>query len=307
MRITNQQMIDNAIRHMTDNQARLAALQEKIASTKQFQSASENPSAASAALGLRSTLKYNQVYLETAQLTDDWMTASEHAMQSAATVAEKAIVAVTRGISDTLGTEERAALKEELEGLLAQAIDTGNTKHQGYYIFSGFSIGTAPFSLDVNNSPDPANPDTVVYGGDPTNGQMKREIGPGQSVVVNVNGQGAFSPLFAALIKARDALDVFNGSNDKTRMQESLTELQAALDTINTNRTENGARQRQVQSAVDYLEKTGLEIKSLLSQKEDLNMVEAISMLRAQETSYQASLEVGQRAISALNLFDVLR
>jgi len=307
MRVTNQQMIDNAIRHMTDNQARLAALQEKIASTKQFQSASENPSAASAALGLRSTLKYTETYLETARLTDDWITASEYGLQQAGGVAQKALAAVTRGLSDTMGTEERAAIKVEMEGLLAQAIEAGNTSHQGYFIFSGFSINTQPFSLNTNSSPDPLDPDTVDYAGDPTNGQMKREIGPGQSVMVNVNGQATFSPLFAALIKARDALDTFNGSTDMVRLRESLTELQEALDTINTTRTENGARQRQVQSAVDYLEKTGLEIKSLLSQKEDLNMVEAISMLRAQETSYQASLEVGQRAISALNLFDVLR
>jgi flagellin-like hook-associated protein FlgL len=126
-------------------------------------------------------------------------------------------------------------------------------------------------------------------------------------VTVNLDGEGAFSPLFAALIKARDALDTFNGSTDPVRLRESLGELQAALDTLSLRQTENGARQRQVRSAVDYLERTSLEIKSLLSQKEDLNMVEAISLLRAQETSYQASLEVGQRAISALNLFDILR
>jgi hypothetical protein len=36
-------------------------------------------------------------------------------------------------------------------------------------------------------------------------------------------------------------------------------------------------------------------------------MAEAIAQLSSQETSYQAVLEVSQRAISALNLFDVLQ
>jgi len=36
-------------------------------------------------------------------------------------------------------------------------------------------------------------------------------------------------------------------------------------------------------------------------------MAEAVAMLTSQETTYKAVLEVGQRAISALNLFDVLQ
>ena len=64
---------------------------------------------------------------------------------------------------------------------------------------------------------------------------------------------------------------------------------------------------RQVTTTIDHLEKTNLSLKSLLSEKEDVNMAEAIAMMQAQETTYQAVLEVGQRAISALNLFDVLQ
>jgi hypothetical protein len=44
----------------------------------------------------------------------------------------------------------------------------------------------------------------------------------------------------------------------------------------------------------------------VLSQKQDANLAEAISMLKNQETSYQVVLEVSQRAISALTLFDYL-
>ena len=64
---------------------------------------------------------------------------------------------------------------------------------------------------------------------------------------------------------------------------------------------------RQVDAAIDHLGKTNLTLKSLLSEREDVNMAEAIAMMQGQETTYQAVLEVGQRAISALNLFDVLQ
>jgi len=69
----------------------------------------------------------------------------------------------------------------------------------------------------------------------------------------------------------------------------------------------NGARQRQVSSSKDHLELANLSLKNLLSDKEDVNMAEAVAMLSSQETTYKAVLEVGHRAISALNLFDVLQ
>jgi len=64
---------------------------------------------------------------------------------------------------------------------------------------------------------------------------------------------------------------------------------------------------RQVDSAANFLETVKLETKSLLSEKEDTNMAEGIALLANQQTTYQAVLEVSQRAISALSLFDYLR
>jgi flagellin-like hook-associated protein FlgL len=90
-------------------------------------------------------------------------------------------------------------------------------------------------------------------------------------------------------------------------LEASLTDIAAAQDEIGNLRSTNGARMRQVDSAINYLEKSNLTLKGLLSEKEDVNMAEAIANLTNQETTYQAVLEVGQRAISALNLFDLLR
>ena len=63
---------------------------------------------------------------------------------------------------------------------------------------------------------------------------------------------------------------------------------------------------RNKKTVTERIEKTQLEIKSLLSKKEDVNMAEAIVNLRRQETVYQSVLEVGHRAISAMSLFDML-
>jgi flagellin-like hook-associated protein FlgL len=71
-------------------------------------------------------------------------------------------------------------------------------------------------------------------------------------------------------------------------------------------RTSNGAHLRQVESASDSLVKMQTETKGLLSQNEDMNIAEGIALLANQQTTYEAVLQVGQRAISALSLFDYL-
>jgi flagellar hook-associated protein 3 FlgL len=142
--------------------------------------------------------------------------------------------------------------------------------------------------------------DVVNYQGDA--GVMLRNIGPGQAITQNVDGNAALSPLFSAMISARDALN----SNNTANLQAAAAALQAAIRNVSDAATVNGARQRQVRLSQDRLEKAQIELKSLLSQKEDANMAEVISSLRHQETVYQTVLEVGHRAISALSLFDML-
>lgn len=296
MRITNRLMNDNAVYYMEENLQKLYDLQEKVSSGKQFQRASDNPVQATAALSLRSTMKISQGYLDTTRSMNAWMSTTDYSMQQMVKSAKRALNLAQEGQSDTIGPDERKALAAEMDMILQQAVGIGNTSHQGNYIYSGFKTNTVPFTLLDNNN-DGAY-DAVNYNGD--SGVILRNVGPGQSIPQNVDGNASFSPLFSALIQARDAL----GNNDKATLQTAVGALNTALDGINETTTTNGARQRQVTQIGERLEKTQIELKSLLSQKEDVNMTEAVSSLRYQETVYQTVLEVGNRAISTLNLFD---
>jgi flagellar hook-associated protein 3 FlgL len=120
---------------------------------------------------------------------------------------------------------------------------------------------------------------------------------------MNLTADNEIRPFLDALIDIRDALN----SNNTTDLRSALGVLETTVDGIDKLRTSNGARQRQVSSASEYLEKTQIELSSLLSQNDDANMAETISLMRNQEITYQAVLEVGSRAISALNLFEYLR
>ncbi|MBE0695342.1 MAG: hypothetical protein IH586_00295, partial [Anaerolineaceae bacterium] len=273
-----------------------------------FNYASENPTGASLSLNLRSTLKTSQAYLDTASLTYDWMGASEFALQQLEDLAIRSKNLALAGLNDTLGADERiSALAVEVNAILNEAVDVSNTNHKGQYIFAGFQINTAPIELQTYDPADPrydpANPGKqhAEYLGD--SGIMQRSLGPSQSITMNMNANSEIRPFLDALIDIRDALN----NNDTTALRTALGLLETSVNGLDQMRTSNGARQRQVTSSSEYLEKTQIELSSLLSQNEDANMAETISLMRNQEITYQAVLEVGSRAISALNLFEYLR
>lgn len=294
MRVTNRLMMENTIRLMGENLEKLGNLQGKAASGKNFVQASDDPKAAHSSLSLRSSLSSTKSYLETASNVGEWMSATEVAFSKMVDLATKTINTSLEGISDSQ-TNARPGLAEQIDGFLESAIEVGNSKHQENYIFSGFKTTSEPFALVAGI------PDTVSYSGD--TGAIQRDLGANQSITVNIDGDTTFSPLFTAMIAARDALI----ANDVPALQTAIDGLNTALDTVKEQRSFNGARQRQVQTTTSNLEQTELSIQGWLSDNEDANLVEVITELRHQETIYQATLEVGNRTLATLNLFDMMR
>jgi flagellar hook-associated protein 3 FlgL len=296
MRISDMMATNSAIQYMNANKERLVALQNLVATGKQFQSASDNPAIAAASLTLKSTLQSSQGYLNNATEANSWMETSDIALSQLTEIITKVTTIITKGLTDTISADERAtSLAPEMEMILENAIGIANSSHMGKYIFSGYQINTKPFEVS------PVSEDIIEYHGD--SGVMQNDLGLGQSVSTNVNDSGTFSLLFSTIAKAKNALI----SNNRADLDACLGEIKTAENEISELRATNGARLRQVVTTTNRLEKTNLTLKSLLSEKEDVNMAEAIAMMQGQETTYQAVLEVGQRAISALNLFDFLK
>ncbi len=292
MRVTHRMMMESAIRNMDDNLQALYKLQQKASTRKEFQRSSDDPSTVSTTLTLRSTIEINNSYVNTAEFTNDWMSATDSALDKMLSIAKEAVKNTQTGIPDSQGEDERAALANEIDSLLQEAVDVANTKHLGSYIFSGFATTTQPFTLD--------DPSTVTPHGD--DGIMLRNIGPSQTISQNIIGETYFRDLFIGLAAARDALN----SNDSGAIQTALGGLEAALDVVNQGLTLNATRQKQVQLSMDRLENTKTDLQALLSEKEDVNLTEIASLITNQENTYQIVLEVSDRAISALNLFSLL-
>ena len=295
MRIPDSVSYKNAIRYMTEAKARYEELSTIASSHKNFQKSSDDPSLVSSALVLRSSIIASNGYLSASESAQEWMENTESAFSLMNDLFSTANTLMLKGLSDTVGADERANdYAVQITQLLNNAISIANTSYNDNYLFSGTQIKIKPFTL--------ADDGSEVTAGILTTGTMKRDIAPGVTVTINTDGVAAFNDFFEALIDAKEGLE----TNDQTLMNTALGEISEALTTMNEFRTNNAAILRQLDTSVEHLETTQSELKALLSIKEDANMAEAISMFTLQETTYQTVLDVSSRAISALNLFDLL-
>ena len=294
MRITHLQMTQTAIKYMSDSLTRLNQANWTAADGKKFHSLSDDPAGMAASLSLQSSIRTNQAYIDTTYTTDEWMNVTEYALKEAVDVATQAKNQVLSGVSDTAGPEERASYAEELTGLIDQLIESANTNLRGKFIFAGFAINTEPYSLVTGT------PDTLAYAGD--NGLINRNISPGQTIQVNVDAEAEFTALFNAMVTARDELL----ANNQAGIETALALFDPAMDDINTLRTQNGNRSRQIENTRERLTATEEDMKTLLSNREDVNMAEAISELQFEENVYQQVLYVGSTILNMPNLFQLL-
>lgn len=294
MRVTHRMIINNAIRSMSESLEKLSELQNQASSGKKFTQCSDNPRASRSALALRSSLNTNQSYLESIHSAEEWLTASQNALNEMNDLAMKALNKALSGVSET-NSEARSAVAREIDSFLNEAIEAANTRYVDDYLFSGFQVNTKPFEL-VSGSPD-----TVTYAGD--TGSLQRQIGPDQRVTLNFDADQVFTPFFEALISARDALQ----ADDTTAIQAAVADLQAAQEAINDQEADTGMLINRLEESSTFLEETQSALEKLLSREEDVDLVEVISQLRHQETVYQTTLEVGHRTMATMNLFDLMK
>ncbi|GAP22502.1 hypothetical protein [Leptolinea tardivitalis] len=302
MRITNRMVVNNNINNMTDAMDKLYDLQKQSATHKKYLKASDNPSNNASVLTLKSALQTSQVYEATAQSTKDWMDATDFALQQAGDITQRAISAVMRGLSDTSGADTRKTIAEEIDGMIKEAMDVANTKHLDRYIFSGFTTNTVPFTMGT----DPADPtkDMAIYKtGLPQDFQaIRRDIGPGETITVNIDGKTTFEHMINTLIKTRDALK----DNNTTELRVQAAQLDISLDEVTLATTINGSRIRALEAAQDRISESNKEIKALISQKEEANMAEVTAELANQENIYQTVITISSRTQSMVNLFESL-
>lgn len=299
-RITHNMMSQHLLTDLRRSNTETARTTNQVSSSKRIQTAADDPTGAHRALRLRAELAENEANQSGVDATTGWTAVSDSALDSVTNVIHRTRELVIQASSDTLQPVDRQQIAKELGQLLEQVKASANAKFGDQYVFAGQDTAGAPYTQGAVDT----------YGGD--TGAVVRNIGPGQTLQINVTGDAIFGGTAGdgkIIDTLRTAIANLNGSTpaDLTSLRGPvLQKLTTNLDTVLTARAQIGSVQNRASLADSRLGDVKLAVTQQLTNVEDVDMAEALTKLSSQQTAYQAALSAGAKVIQP-SLMDFLR
>ncbi len=301
MRITNQMMANTVLQNLSTDEARLETTLNELTSGKSLSQMSDDPAVASRILAIQTNLHQTAQYLSNASAAQSWLNATSTALQGVDQALLRAQQLATQGASDTSNASDRQAIATEVNSLIDEVAQLGNTTYGGNYIFAGARTDLAPFSssggaVSYANA-DPSSATTA----------LQREIGPGITIQVNTIGHdpttngAVFDTVFAALSSLAQALQ----ANNASAISASITGITNALQQVNQAATSVGTRTDQVQTIQNQLTAQQTQLSQTLSTLADADMAQASIDYSQATLVQQAGLSAAAKALPA-SLFNYL-
>jgi flagellar hook-associated protein 3 FlgL len=287
-RITNRMMTDSAVRGLDANLSRNAKLQEQMSSGRVVTRGSDNPSAATSSMQLRSQNRMDTQYLSNIGNAAGRLATADSAMQDISKLLERAKQLAVTAQDKALPQASRDAISAELVVIQKGVTDAYNTQWLGRPIFGG----TAPGSVAIDA--------TGAYVGNdkPVTARIAREV----STRIDVSGVAAGADRVPGLLTDL-ADDVANGALDLSGLQDQLD---AVHQQLLTAIGDVGARAAEVDSTKQRVDNEQLDLKTRISTNEDVDLPKVILELQASSVAYQASLGAAGKILQT-SLLDYLR
>jgi flagellar hook-associated protein 3 FlgL len=275
----------------------LAQSQSQLSSGKRILKPSDDPFGTSQALAYRADLASNRQYQANATDGAAWLDAADTALGGVSALVLRARDLVVRGANSTSGSSANASIAAEIDQLIESVKTEANTQYAGQYIFAGTKTTTQPYTPNGSDA----------YAGN--SGTVPREIGPGVTVPVNVDGAsviGDGSTPGTLINTLRQIATDLRANNISALGSADLRAIDAAVDNVNTVRATVGARADRLQTALARLQQLEESGTKLLSNTEDADMAQTFVTYSQQQAVYQAALKAGAQIIQP-SLMDFLR
>lgn len=289
MRVTTNMRQGEIIRALADSQERLMEAQTKISTTKEVSASSDGPAMFDRASRLKTLLSRNEQYQDNIADGIGWASTSSDTLNGIYTLLMDIQINGLRAVGN-VNPDERPIAIQAINSKLEEMLDLGNGTFMGKNLFGGtLTLNIKPFTYDGSD---------VTYQGN--EGELQRKVGPDTFVSVNTVGS-EFETVFSATIALRDAI----GIGDNVAMSSAMGDLEDSMKDLFSAMASSGNRQKKLELTRDNLETAEINLRSHISQSEDVDLTEAILRFNSQELGFRAALESSAR-IMRLSILDYL-
>lgn len=287
LRITNAGTTSRLLQHLEVAQTRLAETQDRMGSGRRISKPSDDPFGNSRVMAMRTQMGLIGQHQRGIELARSELAVTEASLENLGRVLARAQELAVQADSSTVDANGRAAIAVEVDSLLQEAVTIGNASFGGHRLFAGYQTAAPAFTPDT-----PANASTVTFNGD--NGVVSREIGAGESIQVNFDGQMLFGGIFTSLIDFREALS----ANDRVALGSANQALTVNADNALRARGEIGARVRRVDLASERLEGSELQLQLDISALEEADLTQEAVDFQMRDAALQAALAATAKSLT---------
>lgn len=178
MRITNRYVSNQMLRSIQQNLSKLAKSQEQMATSRRMLRLSDDPNALGQFMSIKSVLSYNQQYDKNLSDGISYLEMTDTSMGTIGTVLQQALEYTVQAANGTYNEQDREGIAAQIDKLIDQIVDLGNSTVGGKYIYAGMQNDDPPFERTLDGK--------IIYHGN-TQG-VYREVVAGATYRIDTPG-----------------------------------------------------------------------------------------------------------------------
>ena len=311
MRVSSNAFSSSLVQQLHQLNQKQTRLHTQAATGQRLQWAEDDPRAMEQALDLQAASQANGQYAKNIGFLSERSRVVLTGMRAVNTVLDRANEIAIRA-DGTRSPDELRAFASEVDQLIRQAVEQGNVRHRGDYVFGGTASGQSPFVITENADGEVG---TVDYRGNADVPEL--EIAPGSSVPMqiagaNTTGAGATGlfadgrsgvDIFAHLISLRDHLKAGDTAAIAATDRDALS---ADEDHVLFRVADSGAQQARLETAATSARNGATQLRQAFSETTDVDLATTLVELTSTQTAYRAALQSGANLLD-VSLMDYLR
>lgn len=302
MRVTTRLMSNSYLRNLNRQTSKVQKYQHQLSSLKEVSKPSDDPLTVSKIMDLNNSIVQNDYYQTTIEDAIDWTNVQDAALGQATNALGRIQTLIQSAANGTMSGEDHKAIKHNIEGEIGALVDALNTNFGGRYVFGGRDTTKKPFEVDKD---DNGNMTISKYENNEQN--LPREVSPGVTVdlltdgnkLVEVEGDADdegfnLNTFFSKVLTTLDS----DKPEELKKLGEGLLETaNSAYNNIVDKRAEVGSVFNRLEAAKSRNETESLNLKSMLSNKEDIDLAEKYMEYSMEMIAYESSLQMGTRIL----------